>query len=329
MESDGRESVWEILLHEAHALAERTRDRLRDLQKRFQLPEQVLEKLESADPDLTEPNLALPPPEETAVARKPPMVGKEPSVSPNMRGLHPMQEIYLKCLGRAFLDEASSDWGIAITHFPCVVGRHPECPARVDHPLISRRHCQFFLENDRIWVEDLGSRNGTRLKGKWLRSPQPVEEGDRLELAGLPFQVRLPVAPATPVVQGDASGQPALAVGRLRHVLVVEDNADAAEALAMLLQTWGHNVRIARNGPDAIQAAKIDPPDTVLLDIRLPGMNGFHVAEQLRTQADLRTTRMVAMTGYEPAEDELSYEKTFERLLTKPVDPQVLQEVLS
>jgi two-component system CheB/CheR fusion protein len=131
------------------------------------------------------------------------------------------------------------------------------------------------------------------------------------------------------VVSPEALEQPFAAACRLRHVLVVEDNADAAEALALLLQTWGHNVRIARNGPDAIEAAKTDPPDTVLLDIRLPGMNGFHVAEQLRTQADLKKARLVAMTGYEPAQEDQAYQRTFERLLTKPVDPKVLQEVLS
>jgi CheY-like chemotaxis protein len=328
MESDNRESIWEILLQEAQALAERTRERLRDLQKRFHLPEQVLEDLEWADADRTDLNLALPPPAELAIARKPSTVGKELAVSPNTRGLQPMLEIYLKCLGRAFLDEIGSDWGITISRFPCTVGRHPECPARIDHPLISRRHCSFFVEKDQIWVEDLGSRNGIRLNGKWLRSPQPVRDGDRLELAALPFQIRLPVAPAMPIVQPKSVGQPAEAVRRLHRVLVVEDNADAAEALAMLLQTWGYNVRIAHNGPDAIRAATFDPPDTVLLDICLPGMDGYRVAEQFRAESALRKARMVAMTGYEPAEKERLNEKTFDRLLTKPVDPQALQEVL-
>ena len=239
-----------------------------------------------------------------------------------------MQEIYLKCLGRVYPEEAGSDWGIAITHFPCVVGRHPECAARIDHPLISRRHCSFFLNDEQIWVEDLGSRNGTRLNGKWLRSPQPLQEGDRLELGGLPFQVRLPMSPTTPVVLPEALDQQTQAGGSHRHVLVVEDNAGSAAALAMLLQNWGHDVRIAHNGPEAIQAAQADPPDTVLLDICLPGMDGFQVAEELRARADLGKARLVAMTGYEPVEHERPHQKTFDRLLTKPVDVQALQEVL-
>jgi CheY-like chemotaxis protein len=328
MDTDRRVTAWEILLHEAHALAERTRERVRDLQKRYHLPEKVLQELEEADVDLTDPNLALAPLAEPAKAAPPPMVGNEPAVSPHTRGLQPMQEIYLKCLSPSFLEEAGSDWGIALTHFPCAVGRHPECAARIDHPMISRRHCSFFLEGNQIWVEDLGSRNGTRLNGKWLRSRQPLQEGDRLEFAGLPFHVRLPTSPTTPVVSPEALEQEAEADGPHHHVLVVEDNAGAAAALVILLQNWGHDVRVAHNGPDAIRAAQVDPPDTVLLDICLPGMDGYHVAEQLRAQPDLGKAQLVAMTGYGRAEDERPHEKTFDRLLTKPVDLQALQEVL-
>jgi len=258
-----------------------------------------------------------------------PTGGRESLVSLNSKGSDLMQEIYLKSLAAANLDGDGSDWGIAITHFPCVVGRHAECAVRIDHPMISRRHCSFFVEGDQIWVEDLRSRNGTTLNGKWLRNPHPVHEGDRLGLACLPFQVRLPTSPTTPVVLPEALEQETEATGPPHQVLVVEDNTGAAAALARLLQNWGHEVRIAHNGPEAIRAAQVNPPDTVLLDICLPGIDGFQVAQQLRAQPDLGKARMVAMTGYGPEADKPIREKGFDRLLTKPVDVQALQEVLS
>jgi CheY-like chemotaxis protein len=239
-----------------------------------------------------------------------------------------MQEIYLKCLAPTYLDKAGGDWGLAITHFPCAVGRHPECGARIDHPMMSRRHCSFFLDQDQIWVEDLGSRNGTKLNGQRLQCPQPIREGDRLELAGLPFQARLPVSPTTPVVEPAALEQAAAGWGPPHHVLVVEDNAGAAAALAMLLRNWGHEVRVAHDGPEALRAAQVEPPDTVLLDLCLPGMDGYQVAEQLRARPDLGKARLVAMTGYEPGEAPRLHAGPFDRLLTKPVDPKALQRML-
>src|SRR5215470_677293 len=70
---------------------------------------------------------------------------------------------------------------VAVDQSPCVVGRHSACDRRIHSPLVSRRHCLFSLREGQVWVEDLGSSNGTRLNGK------PLAEGDRLDLAGLPF----------------------------------------------------------------------------------------------------------------------------------------------
>jgi CheY-like chemotaxis protein len=244
-----------------------------------------------------------------------------------------MREIYLKCLRPATPAEDGGDWGLSLTHFPCVVGRHPECAARIDNPLISRRHCSFFLKDDQIWVEDLGSRNGTTLNGQWLASAKPVQESDRLELAGLPFQVRLPTSPQAPVLVPEAAINAAIEepepTSQPHHVLVVEDNAGAAATLALVLTHWGHDVQVAHDGPAALRAVREQPPDTVLLDLCLPGMDGYQVAEQLRAQPDLGNARLVAMTGYE-AEDFLRPPETsFDHHLTKPVDLKVLQEVIS
>jgi len=85
---------------------------------------------------------------------------------------------------------------VAISHLPCVLGRAPECDYRIDHPMISRRHCAFSLRDGQVWVEDLASRNGTRLNGETVLPPRPVGHGDVLEVARLPLVVRLQDVPA-------------------------------------------------------------------------------------------------------------------------------------
>jgi predicted component of type VI protein secretion system len=80
---------------------------------------------------------------------------------------------------------------VGVERFPCVLGRHPRCDRRLNDPAVSRRHCAFSLREDRVWVEDLGSLNGTWLNGESLREARPLAEGDRLEVAHLCFRVRL------------------------------------------------------------------------------------------------------------------------------------------
>ena len=114
------------------------------------------------------------------------------------------------------------------------------------------------------------------------------------------------------------------------RVLVVDDNADASETLTMLLGLWGHDVRTAADGPAAVETAAAHRPDVVLLDISLPGMNGYEVAERLRANPELAQTVLVAMTGYGQAEDKKQTLRAgFTRHLVKPVEPNVLQKLLS
>jgi pSer/pThr/pTyr-binding forkhead associated (FHA) protein len=80
---------------------------------------------------------------------------------------------------------------LLINRFPCVVGRHSGADRRLSDPSVSRRHCAFTLRDGRVWVEDLGSLNGTRLNGETLESARPVADGDLLDLAHLRFRVRL------------------------------------------------------------------------------------------------------------------------------------------
>jgi len=116
---------------------------------------------------------------------------------------------------------------------------------------------------------------------------------------------------------------------RLR-VLVVDDNTDVAETIAVLLSHWGHDVKSAADGPTAVEIAAAQHPDVVLLDIGLPGMSGYEVAEQIRANPALSDTVLVAMTGYGQAEDKKrSRQAGITHHLVKPVEPSLIQKVLS
>jgi CheY-like chemotaxis protein len=114
-----------------------------------------------------------------------------------------------------------------------------------------------------------------------------------------------------------------------RRILVVDDNFDAAESIARILKLFGHEVRCVQDGPNALAAARDYRPEVVVLDIGLPGMDGYEVARRLR-RMDLPATRIVAVTGYGQDEDRLrSRAAGFDEHLTKPVDPEVLQSFVA
>jgi PAS domain S-box-containing protein len=149
---------------------------------------------------------------------------------------------------------------------------------------------------------------------------------------GSEFIVRLPVCDAAvPVKDAPDNGMTQKRPQeRGQRVLVVDDNVDAAESLAMVLRLSGHEVRTAYNGPAALAEARIATPDVVLLDIGLPGMDGFDVARQIREDRGLNHLRIVAVTGYGQDEDRRrTQEAGFDFHLTKPVDPVQLDRLLS
>ena len=112
------------------------------------------------------------------------------------------------------------------------------------------------------------------------------------------------------------------------RVLVVDDSVDSAETLGELLRIWGHDVRLAHDGPGAIEAARDYRPEVILLDIGLPGMDGFAVARQLKTEG-LQTRMLVALTGYgEQTDKQRSQQAGFHHHLVKPVDPEALQKLI-
>jgi CheY-like chemotaxis protein len=114
------------------------------------------------------------------------------------------------------------------------------------------------------------------------------------------------------------------------RILVVEDNADSAETLARLLELSGHEVRVARDGPEAIAAALSWRPAFVLLDLGLPAMDGCEVAIRLRREAACRECVLIAVTGYgQPEDRRRSRAAGIDHHLLKPVDPEVLLALLA
>jgi CheY-like chemotaxis protein len=113
-------------------------------------------------------------------------------------------------------------------------------------------------------------------------------------------------------------------------VLIVEDNTDAAESITMLLELLGHRVRAAHDGPAGIAEASSDPPDLMLVDIGLPGMDGYEVARRIRLDPSLADVVLIALTGYGRDDDRRrAVAAGFDHHLVKPVDPDALAELVA
>ena len=113
------------------------------------------------------------------------------------------------------------------------------------------------------------------------------------------------------------------------RVMVVDDNEDAAQMLGMLLLRLGHEVLTVHDGPSTLTAAQQFLPNVVLLDIGLPGMDGFEVARKMREQSIFKDVVLVAMTGYGQESDrQRSKEAGFNHHLVKPPDFKKLERIL-
>jgi len=114
-----------------------------------------------------------------------------------------------------------------------------------------------------------------------------------------------------------------------RRILVVDDNLDAALSLSRLIALLGHDVNVARDGNSALFIARSMRPDFVLLDIGLPGSDGFQVAEALRREPGLSTLKIIAVTGRGEEEDrERSQQAGIDYYLLKPIDVPFLESLL-
>ncbi|MEX2175280.1 MAG: PAS domain S-box protein [Pirellulaceae bacterium] len=146
---------------------------------------------------------------------------------------------------------------------------------------------------------------------------------------GSEFLVRLPLllSPQLDLAPRDDDETHA---GRGLRVLVVDDNVDAANGVALLLRAFGHEARVAHDGASAMQAALEYVPAAVLLDIGLPVANGFQVAQWIRQEPALKNVVLVALTGYGQESDrQRSHEAGFDHHLVKPVDFAKVRSILS
>ncbi len=141
---------------------------------------------------------------------------------------------------------------------------------------------------------------------------------------GTEFVVRLPILPVgartpPPLIEHSTRDIP-------RRILVVDDNEDSARSMSTIQRLHGHDTRIAFTGPDAVAAAAEFSPEVVLLDIGLPGMDGFEVARRLRAMPETRNAFLVATTGYGDPEDRARARAVgFDEYLLKPVDLDLLR----
>jgi len=142
---------------------------------------------------------------------------------------------------------------------------------------------------------------------------------------GSEFSVRLPAVNEAPASEAAAPERPG---STPRKVLVIDDNSDAANALRMLLENDGHNVRVAHDGVSGLALAREYRPEYLLLDIGLPRLNGYDIAASVRGDPELRHTTLVAITGYGQVHDRARTAAVgFDHHLTKPVEFSALQEL--
>ncbi|MCE3272868.1 MAG: putative histidine kinase, hybrid [Ramlibacter sp.] len=146
---------------------------------------------------------------------------------------------------------------------------------------------------------------------------------------GSVFRVTLPCLPAVQAAAAPVDAQGAPGPATELRVLVVDDNQDAADTLAAFLELLGVQVRTVHSGPEVVPAADAFAPDVVLLDIGLPGMDGYEVARALRAHPRLAQVQLIALTGWGSEQDRRrALDAGFDRHLTKPVDLGKLEELL-
>jgi CheY-like chemotaxis protein/anti-sigma regulatory factor (Ser/Thr protein kinase) len=144
---------------------------------------------------------------------------------------------------------------------------------------------------------------------------------------GATFTFRLPLAAAT--ATEPAGARPLGGAGPRLRILLVDDSIDGARLLCQLLEQLGHEVRVAHHGAAALSLATTFVPDLALLDIGLPDMSGYQLAEQLQRMPTLARTRLVALTGYGQARDrERAFAAGFSEHMVKPVDLDRLMTLL-
>ena len=117
--------------------------------------------------------------------------------------------------------------------------------------------------------------------------------------------------------------------GSPRRIVVADDNVDSAQSFAMLLSFSGHEVRIVHDGTEAFDALRDFRPDVAFLDIGMPGMTGYEVAQAVRCEPWGRDVKLIAVTGWgQPEDSQRARSAGFDRHLVKPIDPDEVDRLL-
>jgi PAS domain S-box-containing protein len=157
-----------------------------------------------------------------------------------------------------------------------------------------------------------------------------IEAKSEGEGRGSEFTLRLPAAPVPAQPSEPAPSMQTLPQkAPAKRVLVVDDNVDAADTLGMLMRSLGHEAKVVYDGMQALQAAEEFRPDVVLLDIGLPGINGYEVARRLRSRKGGQSAKIIAITGWgQDADRARAREAGFDVHLVKPVNEAALQHLV-
>ena len=146
---------------------------------------------------------------------------------------------------------------------------------------------------------------------------------------GALFTIRLPITRQQKGVNDDEESN-TLSVASSHRILVVDDNIDAADMLTMLLQFLGHDVKTVYNGLDALEVATTYQPELVLLDIGLPGMNGYEVAQEFCSKDPINKPILVALTGWGTSDDKQRAQNAgFDYHFTKPIEITKIEQLLN
>ena len=225
--------------------------------------------------------------------------------------------------GHIELDASRDGDGVGISVRDTGIGIEPELLSRIFEPFMQADH-SLDRSQGGLGVGLTLARSLVEMHGGTLTA---FSEGPG---RGSKFVIWLPIQrtpAASPDPEGGAGERKEGRPGR--RVLVVDDNRDSAESIALLVEIWGHEVRTAFDGPSALDIAAAYRPEVILLDIGLPGMDGYEVARRLRQGAGGGPV-LVAMTGYGMEEDRRrSREAGFDHHLVKPVDPEGLRVLLA
>jgi CheY-like chemotaxis protein/nitrogen-specific signal transduction histidine kinase len=156
-----------------------------------------------------------------------------------------------------------------------------------------------------------------------------VEAQSRGAGKGTEFTVRLPMVVSASMKESMAS-QTVLPPSQTARVLIVDDNVDAADSIAMILRLSGHDVQVAYSGQSALETAAQYQPNIIFLDIGLPEIDGYEIARRLRQRPPSKDVWLIAMTGYgQDSDRQQSQEAGFDYHLVKPVNTQELEQLVA